>query len=140
MRNKLLPVKHIPIPSPRFPISKRCDNCELYAGHIIIDRGVRPIQKLKLCCEDYMKFIDQESKEYLIRNCSVCSRKIKIRLYNDGHYKGGEYFGKLRRPIKTSKKPLRYSKILGKRYPILRVLKYGPEVEYWECPKCYKEE
>ena len=94
---------------------QKCDKCNNYASHIIIDRdSVKPI-KCKLCCEHYMDFIREESKEYLIRSCSVCGKKLKIRLYDDGHYKGGEYFGKIKIPLKIAKKPFKYMKMGGEK-------------------------
>lgn len=113
-------------------------NCKNPATHIIINKDGNPTTTQKLCCEDYMRFIDKESKECLIRNCSVCGKKLKIRLYNDGHYKGGNYFGKIRPALKWAKK-VHYSTIAGRRLRVRKVLKYGPGTEYWECEKCYNE-
>ncbi len=119
-------------------MTQKCDECNNYASHIIIDKDSTKTTKHKFCCEHYMDFIKEESKEFLIRNCSVCGKRLIIRLYDDGHYKGGEYFGRFRIPLKIAKKPSNFITMERKKYPVVRILKYGTEVEYWECPKCYK--
>jgi hypothetical protein len=81
----------------------------------------------------------EKSVKLIVRKCLVCGKKLKIKLYEGGSYKGGEYFGKLRPALKIAKKPLKYTTILGRRCPVTRVLKYGKEVEYWECKNCYNE-
>jgi len=51
--------------------------------------------------------------KHLKRSCIVCGKKLDVEVYEDGTYKGGEYFGKIKLPK----------------------LK---ETEYWECQKCYE--
>jgi len=119
--------------------SQKCDRsrCNNPATHTIINRDCTPIKKLKLCCEDYIKFIKEESKEYLIRNCSSCGKRMRIRLYDDGHYSGGHYFGSHRPPLKISKNPTGSTRLFGKKVRVYRALKYGKAVEDWECNECY---
>ncbi|GEM_PF-4613011 len=38
-------------------------------------------------------------KKQIIRNCTVCGKKIKVTVYPDRKYRGGHYFGE----IKTEK-------------------------------------
>ena len=47
----------------------------------------------------------------ITRYCAVCGRRIKVKVYENGKYIGGHYFGKI--PV-------------GDKY-----------VEYWECDDCY---
>jgi len=75
----------------------------------------------------------------LIKKCSVCGKKIRVKIYNNRHYSGGQYFGKIKIPLKISNKPYKYTKVGNKKYGVVKVLKYGKEIEYWECPECYKE-
>lgn len=53
-----------------------------------------------------------EAKE-IIRKCSICGTRLVVKLYPNGKYKGGHYFGK----IKSGKE----------------------KFEYWECNKCAKK-
>lgn len=50
--------------------------------------------------------------KFIIRECSICDKKITVKLYSDGKYMGGNYFGKIN-----------YKK---------------HKFEYWECNECYK--
>jgi hypothetical protein len=42
------------------------------------------------------------------RDCVICGKKMNVKVYKDHSYRGGHYFGKLKK-----------------------------NAEYWECPKCY---
>lgn len=48
------------------------------------------------------------------KRCVVCGKAITVYVYPDGRYRGGHYFGTI-----SLEKPKR-------------------EVEYWECPRCYR--
>lgn len=47
----------------------------------------------------------------ITRSCSVCSKKMRIQVFNDGNYALGNYFFAM---------PIR-----------------GKNAEYWECNECY---
>ena len=51
------------------------------------------------------------------RRCAICGKTLKIKVYPDGRYEGGHYFGKI--PVPK-----------GKNYEY---------IEYWECDKCFSE-
>ncbi|MBI4652713.1 hypothetical protein HY750_00450 [Candidatus Kuenenbacteria bacterium] len=53
-------------------------------------------------------------KDRLERSCVVCGKKIKIILYTNFSYRGGHYFSNGNKKPKDS------------------------NLEYWECPKCYR--
>jgi hypothetical protein len=53
------------------------------------------------------------------RKCLVCGKVILISVKENGAYKGGHYFGRMRFQINKEKEK---------------------EVEYWECEKCYLED
>ncbi len=83
-------------------------------------------------------------KDRLEKSCSICGKKIKVIRYTDKTYRGGHYFGKI--PIHTKKEMMealkagtRTSKRLGYEF---QVMKKDPKpykhIEYWECPKCYR--
>ncbi|MES2223899.1 MAG: hypothetical protein V4469_03125 [Patescibacteria group bacterium] len=53
----------------------------------------------------------QTQEKIIIKNCSICSKEIKITIKNDQTYtEGGHYFGTL-----------------------------GKDAEYWECDECYEQ-
>lgn len=78
------------------------------------------------------------------KTCACCGKEIKVIIYTDKSYCGGHYFGKI--PIcskkeqeKSQKAGTHKSKMGGH---ILNVCNYNPKpyknLEYWECPKCYR--
>lgn len=79
----------------------------------------------------------------ITRQCSICGRKIFVRIYPDDSYRGGHYFGKI--PLATEKefeKALKAGttkKSWGK--TVVEILKKDPKpyahAEYWECQRCY---
>ena len=77
----------------------------------------------------------------LNRKCLVCGKKVRIRVYKDGHYTGAHYFNKLKIPIKgTGKyKKIGTNKLLGKKVNVVRWNGKEKEIEYWECNSCYAE-
>jgi len=57
------------------------------------------------------------------RRCSVCGKKLKIIVYEDGSYSGGHYFGNLKDAL-------------------IDIEGYDSNLpdeayEYWECDECY---
>lgn len=79
----------------------------------------------------------------LVRRCSVCGEKMKIKLNKDKTYFGGNYFGKMKVPIgKGEWKKVGTSTILKsiqKRTDVVKWTGKEKEVEYWECNKCYEQ-
>jgi len=73
----------------------------------------------------------------LKRRCAVCGKELKIKVYEDGSYRGGHYFGKVPinwKDVKTIGKT-RIGKI-----DVNVVELVEPECEeYWECEDCYKK-
>ena len=57
------------------------------------------------------------------RKCSVCGREMIIKVYPDGTYEGGYYFGSVKEAMIELG---RYDKRLSDK-----------EYEYWECEECY---
>ena len=57
-------------------------------------------------------------KERIVRQCSICPKKINVILYTDDSYRGGHYFNL----DKPKKRPKTLEEIA---------------LEYWECPTCY---
>jgi len=60
------------------------------------------------------------------RRCSVCGRTIEVKVYEDGTYSGGHFFGNLKDSMKE----------LGMYDPNTQDWEY----EYWECEECYRGE
>lgn len=84
-----------------------------------------------------------DRSKFMKKQCVVCGKNILIKLFPNGNYTGGNYFGKI--PLCTNRE---LNKVLeagttrerwGK--TVIEVLKKDPKpyeyVEYWECPKCY---
>jgi hypothetical protein len=78
------------------------------------------------------------------RQCSICGRKIFVRIYPDDSYRGGHFFGKI--PLYTdeefekARRAGTTKECWGK--TVVEILKKDPKPykyeEYWECDKCYK--
>ena len=62
----------------------------------------------------------------LKRKCSVCGKPLTIKVYEDGTYEGGHYFGSL-------KEAMIELGLYNPKYP-------DEEYEYWECDECYMKE
>jgi len=77
----------------------------------------------------------------ITRKCSICGKRMKITVYEDGYYRNGHYFGKLKLPIKgTGKyKKTGTSQIFGKKIDVVEWNGKEKEIEYWECDACYEE-
>jgi hypothetical protein len=83
-------------------------------------------------------------KDKLEKLCSLCGKKIKVIVYTNSLYKGGNYFFDI--PISTKKEWARVLKLSTTPSKfgngIMQVLKEDPKpykhIEYWECDKCYK--
>ncbi len=77
------------------------------------------------------------------RQCAICGKKILVKVFPNGKYIGGNYFGKI--PLHTEKEFIKALKAgttkerWGK--TIVEILKKDPKpyshAEYWECDKCY---
>jgi len=59
----------------------------------------------------------------LKRKCSICGRELTVKVYEDGTYEGGHYFGNLKDVLKE----------IGEYDPSVP----DEEYEYWECDTCY---
>jgi len=77
----------------------------------------------------------------IYRKCVVCGKKIRIKLYEDGHYVNGHYFNKMKIPIKGigKYKKVGTTKLFKEKIDIVKWTGKEREVEYWECNKCYEE-
>lgn len=74
------------------------------------------------------------------RTCSVCDKSIFVKVNpKTGAYSGGHYFGKIGTRLVGNRKTVGEIKILDKHFPIVNVRLGGKKIEYWECPKCFKE-
>ncbi len=73
--------------------------------------------------------------------CLVCRKKIRIKIYKDGHYTGAHYFNKLKIPIKGTGiyKKIGTTKLLGKKINVVKWTGREKEIEYWECNSCFEE-
>jgi hypothetical protein len=75
------------------------------------------------------------------RSCCICGKRLRIKLYPDRSYRGAEFFGRHKIPIKGTGE---YKKIDTFKIGDLvgDVVKWtGKErgVEHWECPACFEE-
>ncbi len=89
-----------------------------------------------------MKFTMEKRKkiERINRKCLVCGKKIRVVLYQDGHYRNGQYFNKLKLPIgKGEYKKIRTAKLFGKKINVVKWTGKEKEIEHWECDSCYNE-
>jgi len=77
----------------------------------------------------------------IARNCLVCDKSIRVTIYEDGHYKGGHYFNKVKFPVKGTGmyKKVGETKIGKMKVNVIRWTGKEKKVEYWECDKCYEE-
>lgn len=74
------------------------------------------------------------------RKCLVCGKKIHVRVYQDGHHKGGYYFGAIKIPIgKGEYKKVGTSKIAKRKFDVVKWTGKEKEAEYWECNDCFEE-
>jgi hypothetical protein len=63
------------------------------------------------------------------RRCSVCGRNIRVTVYKDGRYRGGEYFGQM--PELAMRKRSREHEDRALASEI-----WLHSDEYWECLEC----
>ena len=79
---------------------------------------------------------DLQSGE-ISRNCTVCGKELSIRLFDDGSYSGGHFFGKVRFPVgEGENKKVGTSDILGEEVDVVEWTGDHEEIEYWECDYC----
>jgi len=67
-------------------------------------------------------------RAYINRRCVICAKPIRITVYQDGGYRGGEYFGKM--PEIWLRKPPQHDD------PVVAEEIWKHSDEYWECLKC----
>lgn len=74
----------------------------------------------------------------MIRRCSVCGKKLVIKLV-DKKTVGGHYFGTIKLPVgKGEYKKTGHDKTLN--VDVVKWTGKKKEMEYWECKKCFKED
>ncbi|MDD5066276.1 MAG: hypothetical protein PHF84_04455 [bacterium] len=82
----------------------------------------------------------KKNTRMLYRQCSVCNKAIEVIVNNNRTYKGGYYFGKIKLPVGKGKNINAGTiKILHRTYNVVKWTGKEKEVEYWECPECYKK-
>lgn len=54
-----------------------------------------------------------EKVRMINRKCLICGKEITVKVYPDGSYEGGHYFGDIELD--------------------------GKKIEYWECGECYNK-
>lgn len=69
--------------------------------------------------------------EVFERECLTCGRKLRIEVYSDGTYAGGNYFGTLKVPKETLSTPETSPNYRGERNGMALI-------EYWECDDCFR--
>jgi len=81
-------------------------------------------------------------KEKVIeRECLVCGKRLKIRLKDNGEYRGGHYFGILKIPTGDGEhKKIKRTKIGDMEVDVVEWTGEHQKIEYWECDDCYQEE
>lgn len=76
----------------------------------------------------------------LYRRCVVCGKRIIIVVYNDRHYRGGQYFNKFKVQVGRGEyKKVGTTKLAGRKVNVVKWTGREKEVEYWECENCYNE-
>ncbi|MBN2517436.1 MAG: hypothetical protein JXB14_01185 [Candidatus Altiarchaeota archaeon] len=75
------------------------------------------------------------------RSCCVCGKRLRIKLYPDRSYRGGEFFGRHKIPIEGTGeyKKIDTFKIGDLEGDVVEWTGKEKEFEYWECPDCYSE-
>lgn len=71
----------------------------------------------------------------------MCGKKLRIKLYPDRSYRGGEFFGRHKMPIEGTGdwKKTGTWKFMGRNFNIVKWTGKEREEEHWECPECYEE-
>jgi len=85
--------------------------------------------------------MSKEGIKKIRRKCAACGKRMQITLYEDRHYRNGQYFGKMQIPIEGTGeyKKVGTTKLLGKKTNVVKWTGKEKEVEYWECNDCYDE-
>ncbi len=74
------------------------------------------------------------------RKCLVCGKTFPIKLFPDGHYHGGHFFGNLNYPVgKGEYKKTGVMRIGRKNHDVVKWTGKEKSVEYWECDACFQE-
>lgn len=67
----------------------------------------------------------------LARSCADCGRKIRITVYPDGHYRGGQYYGRVSVPVGSGEtKKIGTMRISSMKVPVVRWTGEKIETEY----------
>lgn len=66
------------------------------------------------------------------RRCVICGRHIRVIVYEDGSYRGGQYFGEMPE-LAMRKRPREYDD------PVIAEDIWRHSDEYWECPACARK-
>lgn len=82
------------------------------------------------------------SKTKIKRNCVVCSKKMTIKIADNGKYDKGHYFGKMKVPIEGTGKYVKTGtfKHFDLKGDVVKWTGKEKEFEYWECEKCFNED
>jgi len=79
------------------------------------------------------------------RQCAICGKRFLIKVFGNGKYTGGHFFGKI--PLYTEKEfeKARRAGTTKERWgkTVVEILKKDPKPyrheEYWECDRCYRK-
>jgi len=83
-----------------------------------------------------------KEKEFRIidKSCIVCGRKLKIKLYEDGSYRNGQYFGVLKVPVGRGKdRKIGAARLGNMKCDVFEWTGRKMKAEYWECDECFDE-
>jgi hypothetical protein len=71
----------------------------------------------------------------------MCGKRLRIKLYPDRSYRGGEFFGRHKIPMEGTGdyKKIDTFKIGDLEGDVVKWTGKEREVEHWECPDCYEE-
>ena len=76
----------------------------------------------------------------IYRDCAVCGNAIEVRVYDDGSYEGGEYFGTMEVPVGNGEwNKVGTSEHFGHKMKLVDWSGEYEEAEYWECELCSNE-
>lgn len=76
-------------------------------------------------------FGHKRRKTLVNRRCVICGKHIKVTVFEDGRYRGGEYFGNM--PELAIRKHRDY----GDAAITEEIWRHASE--YWECPACARK-
>lgn len=102
---------------------------------------------MKISPEDLNSSIKRKLSMYsakkirmISRKCLICGKTIKLKVYADGHYNKGHYFGTIKTPVgKGGYKKIKKVKIARRKADVVKWIGKRKETEYWECNECFEE-